>query len=115
MLVFVVDNLLETKPVQIYVSLTPAARSIIDQLRDDTGVPVTEAMKRILEWYASFDAKFRLAVLNRDPSVRRELTQLAMKSMAENPTKDLTPPAPPAVKPDQAKAVKAALEHSKKK
>ena len=109
------DNLLEAKPVQISISLVAPARRVVERLREETGVPVTEAMTRILEWYASFDPKFRLAVLNRDPEVRRELTALAMKTMAENPSHDFTPPAQPATKTEQAAAAKAAIAGAKKK
>lgn len=69
-------------PKAISITLNARARDIIERLRDDTGVPNTEAMARILEWFASQDRKFRLAVLTRDEETKRELVRLVLQEMA---------------------------------
>src|SRR5687767_2562912 len=66
----------------ITVTLNPRARDVVEQLREDTGVPNTEAMARILEWFAAQDRKFRLAVLTRDEETKRELVRLVLQEMA---------------------------------
>jgi hypothetical protein len=79
------------------VNLTADARTVIESIRDDTGIPNTEAMTRILEWFATLDRKFRLAILNRDEETRRELAGDALSKMAGvdgislKATADMTP------------------------
>lgn len=72
----------QVKRKTIAVDLTPRAREVIDGIRDDTGVPNTEAMARLLEWFAGLDRKLRLAVLTRDIDTRNELLALALRDMA---------------------------------
>lgn len=60
-----------------------SAKAIIEGIREDTGVPKTEALTRILEWFAGLDRKLRIAVLTRDPDTRRELTRLVLRDMAD--------------------------------
>ena len=55
------------------VNLSPDARAVIRGLREDTGVPNTEAMTRLLEWFAAMPRKFRLAILTKDAAGRDEL------------------------------------------
>lgn len=56
----------EPKRKNIQIDLTPRAREIIEGLRADTGVPNTEAMVRLLEWFAGLDRRLRVAILTRD-------------------------------------------------
>jgi len=70
------------KPISTPINLTPRARAIIEGIREETGVPNTEAMVRILEWFTSLDRKFRLAILNRDEETKRELFLLVLQQMA---------------------------------
>lgn len=102
------------KPKGISFQLNPRARAVIEGLRRDTGVPNTEALTRILEWYASLDRKLRLAVLNGDPETRRELAALVAADLAENPSRDLTPAGVPSMKPEQRDAVHKAAAHARK-
>ena len=76
-----VEKLPKQKTVQIM--LTPESRRIIENLRDDTGIPNTESMARILEWFAGLDRKLRLAILNRDEETRNELALLAAESITK--------------------------------
>jgi hypothetical protein len=69
-------------PLGLHVQLNPVAHGIIKRIREDTGVPNTEAMARILEYFAGLDRKFRLAIINKDPETRRELARLALREMA---------------------------------
>jgi hypothetical protein len=79
----VVDKLTDTPTgVGIHIRLSPAAHQVVEGLRADTGVPNTEAMSRILEYFAGLDRKFRLAIINKDPETRRELARLALREMA---------------------------------
>jgi hypothetical protein len=81
--------------------VNPEARAILEGLKEETGVPNTESLTRILEWFASLDRKFRLAVLNRDPATRAELARLTLEQWAAaeaaqpKPTQDLAPSLPP--------------------
>lgn len=65
----------------LMVSLQPDARKIIEKIREDTGIPQTEALKRLLEWFAGLDRKLRLAILDNDPATRDELVRLAFAGM----------------------------------
>lgn len=47
----------------ISLNLTPAARSFAERIRERTGVPATEALARLLEWFSSMPVKFQTAVL----------------------------------------------------
>lgn len=67
-----------SKPKGISIQLSPRARAIVESVRRETGVPNTEAVTRILEWWASFDRKLRIAVLNHDLETRRELIRLTL-------------------------------------
>jgi hypothetical protein len=80
---FSLDVMADDLPQQISltINLVPRAREIVDKLRADTGIPQTEAMLRILTWFASLDKKLRLAILNNDPETREELVRLAFASM----------------------------------
>lgn len=71
----------DTPRKNISIGLNPTARDVIERLREDTGVPNTEAMTRILEWFASLDRKLRLAILSRDSGTRDELIRLALREM----------------------------------
>jgi len=62
----------------IAVNLTPRARAIIDSIRDESGVPNTEAMARILEWFAGLDRKHRTAILTKDVDAQREYLRLVL-------------------------------------
>jgi hypothetical protein len=77
-----VNTELPEKSKTIGITLNPEARQVIEQIREDTGIPNTEAMTRILEWFASLDRKFRLAVLSRDEETRRELAADVLSKMA---------------------------------
>lgn len=61
----------------------PEAAEILRGIRNDTGVPGSEALVRILEWFASLDRKFRLALLNKDDETRRELALRTLLDMAK--------------------------------
>lgn len=79
----------EGKSKTIHITLGPEAREVVEKLRQDTGIPNTEAVARLLEWFAGLDRKFRLALLNRDASTRAELARLTLQDMArENGTPD---------------------------
>jgi hypothetical protein len=65
----------------VNVPLGPRSRVIVERIRLDTGIPKTEALTRILEWFASLDRKFRLAVLTSDPATREELARIALADM----------------------------------
>lgn len=56
----------DAKPKSIQLQLSGAAREIVEGLRADTGIPNTEAMARLLEWFASLDRRLRVAILTRD-------------------------------------------------
>jgi methylphosphotriester-DNA--protein-cysteine methyltransferase len=73
---------LPEKSKTIGITLNPEARKVIEQIREDTGIPNTEAMTRILEWFAGLDRKFRLAVLSRDEETRRELAADVLSKMS---------------------------------
>lgn len=65
-----------------HVPLNPKAKAIVEDVRKTTGVPKTEALTRILEWYASLDPKLQLAILNRDQATIQELARLVVLKMA---------------------------------
>lgn len=71
----------EQKSKGISLNLSPAARQVVDRIRQDTGVPNTEAMTRILEWFSSLDKKLRLAILNKDEETRYLLLREALAQM----------------------------------
>lgn len=66
----------------ISIDLTPEARVVIEALREDSGIPNTEATKRILQWFAGLDRKLRLAILNKDIETQREMIRLVLADMA---------------------------------
>jgi hypothetical protein len=72
----------EERNVTISVTLTPRARGVVEKLRADTGIPNTESVARLLEWFAGLDRKHRLALLNGDPATRAELARLSLEQMA---------------------------------
>lgn len=80
----------KTKAVGISIQLSPKAREIVDQLRGDTGIPNTEALSRILEWFAGQDRKLRIAILTNDVDTRHELLRLALRDMAAMDTSAAT-------------------------
>ena len=77
----------------ISVTLNPRARQVIEGIRGDSGVPNTEAMARILEWFAALDRKLRLSVLTRDVGTQREMLTLLLQQMvaADAATKEHGP------------------------
>lgn len=70
---------LAMKPIRI--NLTGSARKVVEDIREETGVPNTTAMERLLEWYASLPAELRLGLLNRSPGDRRKLAVHAIAEM----------------------------------
>lgn len=72
----------EQKRKGVMVSLNAEAREVVERLREDTGIPNTEALTRILEWFASRDRKFRLALLNGDEDTKAGLARLTLLEMA---------------------------------
>ncbi len=64
------------------IPLVRGAKAIIESLREETGVPKTEALVRILEWFASLPVELRLAVLNRNEDARRRLLKTVIVEMA---------------------------------
>lgn len=72
----------EDKATAITVNLSPTARRIVEAIRADTGIPAKTAVERYFEWLGARDAKFRLAILNRDRDVQAELTRLVLREMA---------------------------------
>jgi hypothetical protein len=83
----VVEN--EPKRENTSVPLNPAARAVVERVREETGIPKVEALARILEWFGSLDRKLRLAVLTRDEETREELTKLVVRQMAGLPKDQL--------------------------
>lgn len=92
----------QLKPRTLTINLTPRARGIIEQVREDTGVPNTEAMVRILEWFAELPVKLRLAVLNRDQETQRELVRAVLSDMAALAEADPSHPQPVPASIEQA-------------
>lgn len=72
----------QQKPKTVTLNLTPKAREIVENIREDTGVPNTTAMERFLEWLGEQDRKFRVAVLTKDPELKREMARLVLADMA---------------------------------
>lgn len=70
------------KPKTLTVNLSPEAREVIESLREDTGVPNTTAMERILEWFSKQDLRFRQAILLRSPASSQEMARMALEQMA---------------------------------
>lgn len=66
----------------VTVDLSPVARQVIDAIRERTGVPKVTALERILEWYASLEPRFQLAILNKDESVRGDLIRSIIRDYA---------------------------------
>lgn len=83
------DDAEDGKRKQLPVSLNPAARRVIESIRQNTGIPNTTAMQRILEWFAALDNKLQLAVLVRDEQTKTELTQQVIRQMAGLPAHSL--------------------------
>jgi hypothetical protein len=96
--------------VSISVSIVPAARSILDRLREDTGVPQTEAMARLLEWFAAQPRKFRLALLNRDVETQRELIRAVLLEWAGIDAAQKIKDAGPASIPEALAVARAMLD-----
>jgi hypothetical protein len=67
---------------RIGIDLSPAARQIVDSVRERTGVPKVAALERILEWYATLEPRFQLAILNKDESVRADLIRSIIRDYA---------------------------------
>jgi hypothetical protein len=72
----------ELPTVKTQVQLTGRARAVLDSLRDETGMPQTEAIARLFEWFAAQDLKFRQAILLRSPEASQEMARLALRHMA---------------------------------
>jgi hypothetical protein len=66
----------------ITLAVLPRARQVMDAIRVKTGVPKAEALARILDWYASLDARLQLAIMNNDQSMRGELIQSIIRDYA---------------------------------
>lgn len=71
-----------SKPKTVSINLNPAARAVIEALRDETGVPNTDAMIRILEWFAAQPTEVRLAILTRQDA-NALITRHRMEEMSE--------------------------------
>jgi hypothetical protein len=78
----IVEDINDEPREKVNVPLRFEAKTIIENVREQTGVAKTEALTRILEWYAALPVKLRLAILNRDVDTRRELTRLVLSEMA---------------------------------
>ena len=63
------------------VPLSPAARRMIENLREETGIPKVEAIQRYCEWLERQDRKFRLAILLRDEAAQQEFSRLVLQQM----------------------------------
>lgn len=98
------------KPIAITVHLVPEARRVVDNIRNDSGVPNTEAMARILEWFAAQPRKFRLALLNRDVETQRELIRGVLVEMAGLDAAQKIRDAGPASIPDALAVARAMLD-----
>src|ERR1700733_2094572 len=88
----------EPSPLKTHVNLSPVARRMLDELKTDTGVPLTVALERFIEWLARQDPRFRLAVLNKDASTQQILMRDIAAKMtmgdfvsATNATAEMTP------------------------
>ncbi len=55
---------------------------VLDGLKDELGIPNTEARVRLLEWFAGLDPKARAGIINRNPQARAEVTRLALMQAA---------------------------------
>jgi hypothetical protein len=98
----------ELPTVKTQVQLTSRARKVLDALKDDTGIPQTEAIARVFEWFSAQDRKLRVAILHRDENTQAEMMRLVLQQAtgAEGLSKH---DVPGGVNPDQAAAMIAAL------
>lgn len=68
--------------ISLTVNLSPRAREIVERIREDTGITNVAAMERLLEWFIDQDLRYRMAILTRDDSSKRELAADALSRMA---------------------------------
>ncbi len=61
------------KRVTLNLNVSPAARAVMEGIRADTGVPITTAVERFLDWMSNMPRKFRLAILQGDEEGQQEL------------------------------------------
>lgn len=66
----------------VVINIKPDAKVVIESIREETGVPQTEALTRILEWFAAQDRKLRVAILTRDEETQREMMGLLLQQVA---------------------------------
>lgn len=86
--IYMIVEMADKQPIArvgVNVSLLPKARDVIEKIREQTGVPQTEALKRILEWYASQKPLFRQAILTGDPESRQEFSRALLEQWARGP------------------------------
>lgn len=72
----------KAKRLAITFSVKASARDVLENLREETGIPNAEALARVLEWFASQEPALRLAILNRRPEVRTALLAPLMAKVA---------------------------------
>jgi hypothetical protein len=68
--------------VSMTIQVNPRARVVLEDLKDETGIANSEALVRLLEWFAALDPKARAGIINGRPDVRAEFTRLALSQMA---------------------------------
>jgi CheY-like chemotaxis protein len=105
----------EPPRINLNVNVTPSARAVIERIREDTGVPNTEAVARLLEWFAAQPRKFRLALLNRDVDTQRELIRGVLVEMAGLDAVHKIREAGPASIPEAVSAARAMLDEIEKR
>lgn len=73
----------DEKVVSLQVEVTPAARRVVDGLKETFGVTKRVGVERLVEWFASQDKRVQRAILDRSADAATEIAREKMAAMTE--------------------------------